>query len=92
MIKGLAAAFLAALIVAGLILGVFHFAGILLGILEWLAGILLVGMIFVVVILFAIIFIFAIIVFFALFYYLAEKKPVVEPSQYKLDEEKGKNE
>lgn len=92
MIKGLAAALLAALIVAAIILGIFHFFGVLIGILEWFVAILVPSIIIAAIILFIIIFFFAIIVFFALFYFLAEKKPSIKPGEYKLEDEKGKNE
>jgi hypothetical protein len=88
MIRGLLSVILAALIVALIILGIFHFAGLIL----WLAGILVVGVIIAAVILFIVILVFAVIVFFALFYYMAEKKPEITPGDYKLEEEKGKNE
>ena len=88
MIKGIAAAFLAALLVTAIILGLSY----VIGIIEWLATVIVVGVVIAAIILFFVIFIFAIVVFFALFYYLAEKKPVIEPGEYKLDEEKGKNE
>jgi len=88
MIKGLFAALLAAIIVAAIILGIFHF----LGVIVWFVGILAVGLIIAAIILFVVIFVFFIIVFFALFYYLAEKKPTVKAGEYKLEEEKGKNE
>ena len=90
MIKGLASALLGALVVAAIIAGIIYlfFSGILLSILGFAVG----GLIVAAIILFAIVFIFALIVFFALFYYMAEKKPEVTPGEYKLEEEKGKNE
>ncbi len=90
MIKGLLSALFGALLVAAVIAGIIYlfFSGMLLSILGFVAG----GLIVAAIILFGIVFIFAIIIFFALFYYMAEKKPEVTPGEYKLEEEKGKNE
>ncbi|MCK5030340.1 MAG: hypothetical protein KAR64_02640 [Thermoplasmatales archaeon] len=90
MIKGLLSALFGALLVAAVIAGIVYlfFSGMLLSILGFVAG----GLIVAAIILFGIVFIFAIIIFFALFYYMAEKKPEVTPGEYKLEEEKGKNE
>jgi len=90
MIKGLLSALFGALLVAAVIAGIAYlfFSGMLLSILGFVAG----GLIVAAIILFGIVFIFAIIIFFALFYYMAEKKPEVTPGEYKLEEEKGKNE
>ena len=90
MIKGLLSALFGALLVAVVIAGIVYlfFSGMLLSILGFVAG----GLIVAAIILFGIVFIFAIIIFFALFYYMAEKKPEVTPGEYKLEEEKGKNE
>ena len=90
MIKGLVSALFGALVVAATIAGIVYlfFSGILLSILGFVVG----GLIVAAMILFAIVFIFALIVFFTLFYYMAEKKPEVKPGEYKLEEEKGKNE
>jgi len=90
MIKGLLSALFGALLVAAVIAGIVYlfFSGMLLSILGFVAG----GLIVAAIILFGIVFIFAIIIFFALFYYMAEKKPEVKPGEYKLEEEKGKNE
>jgi phosphotransferase system glucose/maltose/N-acetylglucosamine-specific IIC component len=89
MIKGLLSALFGALLVAAVIAGIVYlfFSGMLLSILGFVAG----GLIVAAIILFGIVFIFAIIIFFALFYYMAEKKPEVTPGEYKLEEEKGKN-
>jgi amino acid transporter len=90
MIKGLVSAFFGALVFATIIVGIVYlfFSGILLSILGLVVG----GLIVAAVILFFIVFILALIIFFALFYYMAEKKPEVMPGEYKLEEEKGKNE
>jgi len=90
MIKGLLSALFGALLVAAVIAGIAYlfFSGMLLSILGFVAG----GLIVAAIILFGIVFIFAIIIFFALFYYMAEKKPEITPGEYKLEEEKGKNE
>ena len=90
MIKGLLSALFGSLLVAAVIAGIAYlfFSGMLLSILGFVAG----GLIVAAIILFGIVFIFAIIIFFALFYYMAEKKPEVTPGEYKLEEEKGKNE
>jgi hypothetical protein len=90
MIKGIIAALLGALIVAGIIVGVIYlfFSGVLL----WLFGFIIEGLIAAAIILFIIVFAFALIVFLALFYYMAEKTPEITPGEYKLEEEKGKNE
>ena len=90
MIKGIAAMLLAALISAGIIVGFFHL--FLSGIIYWFVAIFAVASIVAILMLFGITFIFCIIIFFALFYYLAEKTPEITPGEYKLDEEKGKNE
>ena len=90
MIKGLVSALLSALLVAAIISGIVYlfFSGILLSIL----GFVIDGLLVAVIILFSIVFIFTLIAFFALFYYMAEKKPEVTQGEYKLEEEKGKNE
>jgi phosphotransferase system glucose/maltose/N-acetylglucosamine-specific IIC component len=90
MIKRLVSALFGALVVAAVISGIVYlfFSGILVSILGFVIG----GLLVAAMVLFAIVFIFALILFFALFYYLAEKKPEVTPGEYKLEEEKGKNE
>jgi len=88
MIKGIASAILAAITFAAILLLLFHFAGII----AWIALTLTVGVIIAAIIMFIIMAIFLFIVFFALFYYLAEKKPKIEPGEYKLEESKGKGE
>ena len=90
MIKGIFAAILGALLVAAIIVGIIYlfFSGILL----WLAGIFVAGIIIGAIIMFIILFVFFILIFFALFYCMAEKKPTITPGEYKLEEEKGKNE
>ena len=84
MIKGILAALLGALVVAAIIAGIIYlfFSGLLL----WLFGFIVAG------VLAAAVFVIALIVLFALFYYMAEKKPEVKPGEYKLEEEMGKNE
>ena len=92
MIKGIGTAILAALFVTVVVLVILHFFEVLINILIWITGIVIGGIIVAAVIFFIIVFIFAVIVFFALFYFLAEKKPNIKPGNYKLEEEKGKNE
>ena len=92
MIKGIGTATLAALFVTVVVIVILHFFEVLINILIWLTGIFIGGIIVAAVILFIIVFIFAVIAFFALFYFLAEKKPSIKPGNYKLEEEKGKNE
>ena len=90
MIKGIAAAILGALLVGVVVLGVLWlvFSGLILCV----AGFVLGSIIIAGIIVFVIIFVFAVVAFFALFYYLAEKTPNVEPGDYKLKDQKGKNE
>lgn len=87
MIKGLLSSILGAVFVSMIILVILHFAGVIL----WLAGMLVAGVIIAAIVLFIILFIFAIVAFLALFYYVAEKKPEISPGEYTLKEEKGKN-
>jgi len=89
MIKGLTAALAASLIIAAIIMLILNFFEII----AQFAIILGIGFIFAAIILFVLFFfIFGVILFVALFYYLAEKKPNIQPGDYKLEEEKGKNE
>lgn len=90
MMKGILAMFAAAFVTALLIAGIAYlfFSGFLLVLLGFIAG----GIIIAAVIFFVIVFIFAIVVFFAVFYFMAEKKPSVTPGEYDLKMEKGKNE
>lgn len=90
MIKGIAAIILGSLLLALAVVGIFYllFTGILLWIAAFFAGAFIIAAL----ILFVLAFLLCILMFFAFFYYLAEKKPVVTPGQYRLDEEKGKNE
>ena len=90
MLRGFVAAILGALAVALIIVGIAYL--LFTGLLIWLGAIILGGILAGFIILFIIIFVIALIAFFALFYYMAEKKPTVEPGNYKLGEEKGKNE
>lgn len=89
MMKGIIAAVLAAFILAGAVVGIIalFFSGALMVIFGFIAATIILAAI----LLFIIIFVFALIVFFALFYFMAEKKPVVKPGNYSLDDEKGKN-
>lgn len=88
MIKGILSMSLAALAAAAILLGIFH----LVGILAWLAEILVIGVIFAAILIFIIILAVAILIFFALFYYIAEKSPSISPGHYTLKDEKGKGE
>lgn len=91
MIKGIAAALLGALAVAAIITGIVYllFSGLIL----WLFGFIVGSLLVAAIIFFIVIFVFAIIVLFALFYYMAEKKPTIQThGNYKLEDEKGKNE
>jgi hypothetical protein len=90
MIKGVAAAFAGAIIVGLLVLGIIYI--FFIGLIEWLAAILFVGILIGAIIMFFIVFIIFLIMFFAFFYYLAEKKPEIKPGHYKLEDEKGKHE
>ena len=91
MIKGIAVALLGAFIVAAIITGIIYL--IFTGLLLWIAGIILGSLIIAMIIFFIIIFLIALVMFFAFFYYLAEKKPTIQKhGDYKLDDEKGKNE
>ena len=90
MIKGLTAAFTGAIIVGLIVLGIIYI--FFIGLIEWLATIFLVGILIGAIIMFFIIFIIILITFFAFFYYIAEKKPEIKPGEYKLENEKGKNE
>ncbi len=89
MIKGIVAAVLAALILAGVIVGIIglFFSGALMVIFGFIATTIIIA----IILLFIVVFVFALIVFFALFYFMAEKKPEVKPGNYSLKEEKGKN-
>lgn len=89
MIKGIAGVILGAVLVAVIFLGVLWL--IFSGIILWIAGFVLGSLIVAAIIVFIVIFVFAVIVFFALFYYLAEKSPQVEPGEYTLEDQKGKN-
>lgn len=88
MMKGILSMLIAALVVTVVLLGVFY----LIGILAWLAGILVIGIIFAAILIFVILLAISIVIFFALFYYMAEKKPSITPGHYTLDNEKGKDE
>lgn len=91
MIKGLVSALLGALLVAGLIAGLLWLfaSGFLLAIFGFIG----VGLVVAAILMFIICFVFALLVFFVLFYYMAEKKPTIQTSgNYKLEDEKGKNE
>ena len=89
MIKGIAAVVLGAVLVAVIILGVLWL--IFSGLILWIAGFVLGSLIVAGIIVFIVLFVLAVIVFFALFYYLAEKSPQVEPGEYILEDQKGKN-
>ena len=90
MIKGIAAAILGAFLIGIIVLGILWL--IFSGFILWIAGFVLGSIIIAGIIVFMVIFIFAVIAFFALFYYLAEKSPEVRAGEYKLEDEKGKNE
>ena len=87
MIKGFLSAIIGSIIIAALILGLFYFIGIIV----LIAGFFLIGLVYTIVIVFILLFVFFLISLFLLFYYMAEKKPMVKPGEYKLDMEKGKN-
>ena len=90
MIKGFAAALAGAIVASLIVVGLIYL--FFTGILAWIIGIFTVGMFIAVAIIFVITFIIFLLMFFAFFYYLAEKKPEIKPGEYKLDQEKGKNE
>jgi membrane protein implicated in regulation of membrane protease activity len=87
--KGIIGILLGAILVAVIILGVLWL--IFSGFILWIAGFVLGSLIVAAIIVFIVIFVVAVIVFFALFYYLAEKSPQVEPGEYTLKDQKGKN-
>jgi len=90
MIKGIVAAIFGALLVAAIIVGLIWLvaSGVFLAIFGFIVGAVVIAAI----LMFFLIFLFAVIIFFAVFYYMAEKSPTVTPGEYKLSEEKGKNE
>jgi len=89
MIKGLSAALLASLLIAVIIVLILNFFdaiaqfALLIGINFMIAAIILFVLFFIVL---------GVIFFIALFYFLAEKTPKIQPGEYKLEDEKGKNE
>ncbi len=88
MIKGFLAIIAAAILITLIVFGLFYFIGII----AWLAAVLVVGAIIAAVIIAFVVFVIAVVLFFAVFYYLAEKKPTIEPGEYRLEEGKGKHE
>jgi hypothetical protein len=81
--KGLSLAILGALIVAILIMCFVYFLDVILGLTIFIGIGIIIGLVLLGFFVF-------IVMFIALFYYLAVKKSMVEPGEYKLEEVKGK--
>jgi len=83
--KGLTLALLGALFIAILLMGFVYFLDVILGLAIFIGLGIIIGMIIIGIVVF-------VIMFAALFYYLAVKKPKIEPGEYKLEEAKGNEE
>lgn len=81
--KGLALALLGGLVAAILIMVFVYFLDVILGLAFFIGIGIIIGMIIIGIVVFVVMFV-------AFFYYLAAKKPKVEPGEYKLEEAKGK--
>lgn len=89
MIKGIVGVGLAALIFAIALFLILNFIGFIAIIAGFIAGAFIIAAIVLFILLFALGFVF----FFAAFYYLIEKKPVIQENvDYTLSMEKGKDE
>ena len=87
MIKGIFGMILGGLIVAAIVLLIFHFFGVF----AWIAAALAISALIVIILVGLLVVGLGVLMFFLMFYYLLEKKPEIKAGDYNFDQTHGKH-